>query len=380
MRRILRFALLVIACSLAAEAQPAIQSPYVSSYKLVTVGKAPYEIGALAFLNGTTLLIGDCAEGCSNGVIYKMTTIRGKDGHIKGFRKPVSYATGAEGLDAGLAFGPGGVLFARSYTNEIYEFKPGSHKPNLSANLTTYGYPNQEFGTLQFVPPGFPGAGTLKMPTFGGSWYDITLKQDKMGTYKLAGVVGPNVTENSWPSGIFYVPAGSPQFASPTVLVNQGYTGPIWAYAVDADGNPTRSGAAFVGGNFYPYGAAFDPLMGDLLFTDDSTANIDAVQGFSSGTLNAAAGSGQSAAVSTAFTSPLTVLVSDPYGSPVSGVELTFSAPSTGASATLSANTVTTGADGTASVMATANAASGSYSVTATAYSFSASFSLTNTP
>ena len=47
-------------------------------------------------------------------------------------------------------------------------------------------------------------------------------------------------------------------------------------------------------------------------------------------------GSGQSAAVSTGFSSPLTVVVEDTNGNPVSGVSVTFTAPGSGASGTFS--------------------------------------------
>jgi len=45
---------------------------------------------------------------------------------------------------------------------------------SLTVDLTTFGYPNNYFGTLQFVPPGLPGAGVLKVPDFeNGDWYDV---------------------------------------------------------------------------------------------------------------------------------------------------------------------------------------------------------------
>jgi putative Ig domain-containing protein/Big-like domain-containing protein len=96
--------------------------------------------------------------------------------------------------------------------------------------------------------------------------------------------------------------------------------------------------------------------------------------------LAASSGSPQSAVVETAFANPLTVTLTDPCGTPLSGVTVTFAAPASGASATLSAGSAVTGANGTAAVTATANATRGSYVVTATVYSLSATFSLTNTP
>jgi hypothetical protein len=115
-----------------------------------------------------------------------------------------------------------------------------------------------------------------------------------------------------------------------------------------------------------------------MLYTNYSDSNVYAVQGFTSGTLTATAGNPQSAMIKAAFASPLTVLLSDPYGNPLSGVTVNFAAPASGATAILSSTSAVTAADGTASVTAKANATAGSYAVTATLYGLSASFSLSN--
>ena len=95
----------------------------------------------------------------------------------------------------------------------------------------------------------------------------------------------------------------------------------------------------------------------------------------------ATGGASQSAAVSAPFVAALEVTVRDAGNNPVSGVTVTFAAPGSGASATLSATTATTNASGIASVTATANAtAGGPYNVTATVASLSVvNFALTNT-
>ncbi len=97
--------------------------------------------------------------------------------------------------------------------------------------------------------------------------------------------------------------------------------------------------------------------------------------------IQATGGTPQSAAIATAFPVPLVATVSDASGNPVSGVTVSFAAPGSGASATLSPSAAVTDASGHASVTATANVTAGSYVVTATApgVSSSASFALTNT-
>ncbi len=102
-------------------------------------------------------------------------------------------------------------------------------------------------------------------------------------------------------------------------------------------------------------------------------------QGF---TLTPVAGSTpQSATLDTPFANALGVSVAanDPI-EPVAGGFVTFTAPSDGASATLSAATATIGTDGQASVSATANGTAGDYAVTVLAAGAMspASFILTN--
>jgi Bacterial Ig-like domain (group 3)/Bacterial Ig-like domain (group 1) len=97
--------------------------------------------------------------------------------------------------------------------------------------------------------------------------------------------------------------------------------------------------------------------------------------------LQVAAGSTQqSATVGKAFANPLEVKVLDAWGNPLSGVAVTFVAPATGPSATLSSTTTTSDVAGLAHVTATANAAAGSYQITASASgaAASATFELSN--
>ena len=79
-------------------------------------------------------------------------------------------------------------------------------------------------------------------------------------------------------------------------------------------------------------------------------------------------GSGQSAAVNTAFASPLVVTVKDTGGDLLSGITVTFTAPSSGASGSFATtNTAVTNGSGVAtSTVFTANGTLGGYIVAAT--------------
>jgi hypothetical protein len=113
----------------------------------------------------------------------------------------------------------------------------------------------------------------------------------------------------------------------------------------------------------------------------NSTIDIGAFEsrGF---TMTAASGGNQQTMVNTAFPSSLQVSVNSPFGEPVQGGLITFSAPTSGASATFAAvGPAAIDSTGQASIAATANSSTGSYTVTASAKgTSSASFSLTNLP
>lgn len=96
--------------------------------------------------------------------------------------------------------------------------------------------------------------------------------------------------------------------------------------------------------------------------------------------LTATTGVRQIAAIGTPFFLPLAAFLTDAGGNPISGAQVTFTAPSTGASGSFAGNnTVTTNAQGLAVAPPfTANAITGSYTVTAAAGSLNATFNLTN--
>ena len=99
--------------------------------------------------------------------------------------------------------------------------------------------------------------------------------------------------------------------------------------------------------------------------------------------ITATGGTPQTATVNTAFAKRLSATVKDARGNPVSGVTVTFNAPTSGASGTFAGgvNTAKTNASGVASSQVfTANGTVGSYTVTATTGSFTTNpgFMLTN--
>lgn len=96
--------------------------------------------------------------------------------------------------------------------------------------------------------------------------------------------------------------------------------------------------------------------------------------------LTAAAGNNQTATVGTAFANALAAAVTSAFAEPVAGGVVAFTAPGSGASATLSGTTATIGDNARASVSAAANPVAGAYAITASVAGASATFNLTNRP
>ena len=84
--------------------------------------------------------------------------------------------------------------------------------------------------------------------------------------------------------------------------------------------------------------------------------------------------------VGTVLAGPLSVKVLDAQGDPIAGIPVTWTAPTTGPSATLSPTVTVTDASGIGSVTATANTIAGSYQITATVSGVtpSTTFDMTN--
>jgi len=96
------------------------------------------------------------------------------------------------------------------------------------------------------------------------------------------------------------------------------------------------------------------------------------------GSLSPTGGTPQSATVGKAFATPLRVFGQDGNSNALESQPITFTEPTSGASAVLSSSTVLCDLNGVATITATANNIPGSYVVTARYGSLTASFSLTN--
>ena len=208
---------------------------------LVRLLNLPPQYGGLTFKydDPNTIIIGGDANGAT-GKLYSVGVVRGAGNHITGFSESaVLFADGAYN-DGGVVYGPNNVLFlARWPVDALGQTKPGSTITDKIIDLTSLGvspYPTP--GGLMFVPAGLPGAGQLKVVSYDDSrWYTLGYAPDGSGTYDITSATF-QVTISGGPEGIFYVPAGSPLFTVPSVLVSEYSTDSIGSYAIDANGDP----------------------------------------------------------------------------------------------------------------------------------------------
>jgi hypothetical protein len=262
-------------------------APYSNDYVLYNLGSlgAPLggNLGGIDFLNNNTLLVSAYA-GTAGGTIYEIGVTRDPvTQQVTGFSGPATVFATAPDIDGGLAFGPGGVLFYTEFPDDkLGEIKPGSTSPDKIIDLNADGV-NGSTGSLQFAPNG-----DLKILSYMSSdFYTGALTPDGSGTYNLT-TLTQNTILNGGPEGLFYVPNGSPDFASPSVLVAEQSAGSVVAYTVDGNGNPDPASASdFLTGLNGVEGATIDPVTKDFLFStaissgaNGASGQIDVVSGF----------------------------------------------------------------------------------------------------
>jgi hypothetical protein len=284
---------IVLLCALALALGPAssasaqqLIAPFDGSYTVHDIGTppgVPNQLCGLTLKAGTTdrLLIGGAANDAA-GALYEIGLVRDGAGHIVGFSGPATRYADAAYNDGGVTYGPGGVLFlARWPQNELGQIGPSGATKVIP--LTPFGVASS-LASLMFVPPGQPGAGSLKMASYrGGEWYDADVVPDGSGTYDLTNVTNViDSTLDGGPEGFVYVPNGSPQFSGPSLLVSEYGVDQIAAYQVNANGDPiVASRRQFITGLDGAEGALLDPVTGDFLFsTFGGGSRVIVVRGF----------------------------------------------------------------------------------------------------
>jgi fibronectin-binding autotransporter adhesin len=148
-------------------------------------------------------------------------------------------------------------------------------------------------------------------------------------------------------------------------------------------GGPTQTMALLPGSPAIGQGVTVPGITTDErgLALDSPQPDIGALQSQGFIFTPVSGSSSQSAPIGSAFANPLAVTVTAKNSvEPVAGGNVSFAAPSSGASAVLSSSTATIGSNGVATITATANYEAGSFNVTASATGVAtpAYFALTN--
>jgi len=259
---------------------PAFTNSY-SVRDLGVAGDVPPPYGALHFkTNGSvTLLMGGNATD-PTAKIYQIQVTRDAQNHIAGFAAVSTYFADAPGIppelpldvaggiDGGLDYGPGGVLFyTSSGDGAISQIKPGSTGPDKQTRLRDWGIDDGR-GGLAFVPTGFPGAGRLKIVSWSSHpWGDTTVTSDGAGTFNIAAPAKWVDDIVSSATSLAYVKANGSAFAKDSVLVTSQLDERVVVYELDANGDPIAATLRELLSNFWVKAATVDPLTGDILLT-----------------------------------------------------------------------------------------------------------------
>jgi len=275
-----RFVACCVAASIAhlASAQtPFINPDFGGCYALRDLGLVPgvpFNYGGIAFKHDDpdVLLIGGHANN-SDAAVYSIRVIRDFDNSIVGFSGTADYFAATPQVDGGLAYGPGNVLFYATYSNNtVGQIKPGSTGPDKITSMDSVVLSST--GTLQFVPPGFPGAGRLKVASYTFSqWADVSFSPDGTGTFNLGNAANSLVTVADGfggvgPEGIVYVQPGNPGITQHSVLISEYLHGTVSCYDLNAIGDPIVSTRRELVKNLTgAEGGTRDPRTGHFMFS-----------------------------------------------------------------------------------------------------------------
>lgn len=227
------------------------------------------------------LLIAGFSEA-ANGMLYKIGVERGNCQHIVAFSGVAEVVASTPYIDANLLYVQSGLLFYPEWpVNNLSQLRPGSVAPDRTTAMAGVGVA-QSISGIGFVPPGFADAGGMRALAWsGGQWYHLDRTPD--GDLFTVSNAVQTATLQGGPGGFAYVPAGSPGFPSPNVIVAEWSVNTVGVYQVDDQGDPMeRTRKDFFTTFPRPWGAYFEPLTGDYLFLTWGAAmdRVYIVQGF----------------------------------------------------------------------------------------------------
>ncbi len=242
-----------------------VEPPFGAVWQISSIGipSGVTSYGGTAFApnDPNTLLVAPWPSGS----ILSVPLVRNAQGYITGAGVPSAVIT-VGGTDGGLAFGPGGVLFATWFgPNRMQQIRPASTVVDRTDDLAPLGVAGT-VGTCTFVPAGLPGAGRCKIASYSvGILYELPLTPDGNGTY-APGQAGAGIPIAGFPEGLVYAPANAPLLGG-QLLVCEWLAGQLVAYQVDTIGDPLPATRQVVATGLTNLGGGVvDPVTGDIVF------------------------------------------------------------------------------------------------------------------
>ncbi len=249
---------------------PAFEDDY-SLTELGSVTGLPPSYGGVFILASEPnfLYIGGAAN-TGDGALYRVPLSRDGDGRITGFAGSAEQVALAPFNDGGIVPDPGGLIsYALWPTNAYGQIDLSTGTVVNQIDLTPFGVASAS-SSVNFIPPGYPGAGGMRIASWsGGQFYSADYSIGAGGIITLNSVTGiPGSTLPGGPEGWAYVPFGSPGFSQPSMLVAEYSAGNVSAFEMDANGNPIiASRRSFITGLSGAEGAAIDPVSGAFVFS-----------------------------------------------------------------------------------------------------------------
>lgn len=266
----------------------AIAAEFAGVYTTYDLGQVPgippeARLGGciISYDDPNALLIAGFSEA-TTGKLYKIGVERGDCQHIVAFSGLAEPVADTPYIDANLLYVQGGLLFYPEWpVNNLSQLRPGSTMPDRTTSMAGIGVA-QSISGIGFVPPDFADPGGMRALSWsGGEWYHLDRAPD--GDLFTVSDAVQAATLPGGPGGFAYVPAGSPGFADPHVIVAEWSVNTVGVYQVDALGDPQeRTRKDFFTTFPRPWGAYFEPLTGDYLFLTWGAAmdRVYIVQGF----------------------------------------------------------------------------------------------------
>ena len=265
-----------------------IAAPFASDYSLIDLGSAagvPSQYGGVFILASepNSLYIGGSANTAA-GALYRIGLVRDGNNRITGFSGSATQVSPAPFVDGGIVRDPGGLIsYARWPENAYAQINLSTGTVVNQINLIPLGVASSS-ASVAFIPSGYPGAGGMRIGSWsGGQFYSAAYSVGAGGIISISSVTQiTGSTLPGGPEGWAYVPMGSPQVPSPSMIVSEFSSGSVALFDMDASGNPViASRRLFVSGLTGAEGAAIDPVSGSFLFsTFGGGSKVIVVNGF----------------------------------------------------------------------------------------------------